>query len=100
LKLVGKVPWYEKFIFRMWTAATARKWAYVMGQRVQRFFMRNFFGAKDGWISRMPGPAKGWTQARDFPMPPKKTFRQLWKDRRTKPQSHRVTEDARRRGEK
>jgi L-lactate dehydrogenase complex protein LldF len=99
LKLVGKVPWYEKFIFRLWTAATARKWAYVMGQGVQRFFMRHLFASKDGWITKMPGPAKGWTQARDFPMPPAKTFRQLWKEREeSKPQSHRVTEDAQRRG--
>jgi L-lactate dehydrogenase complex protein LldF len=82
LKLLGKTPWYERCLFRMWTMATRRRWAYVLGQKVQRFFMRHLLGAKQGWIAKMPGPAKGWTAARDFPEPPAKTFRELWRERR------------------
>ena len=81
LKLVGKTPWYEKFIFRMWTIGLSSKFAYVMGQKMQRFAMRHLFKAKDGWVTKLPGPAKGWTEVRDFPQPPKKSFRELWKER-------------------
>jgi len=37
--------------------------------------------AHDGVISRLPGPLKGWTDARDFPTIPKESFRDWWKSR-------------------
>mgnify|MGYP001604059187 CR=1 FL=1 len=36
------------------------------------------------WIRSLPGPMKAWTQARDFPPLPSKSFRQLWRARRRK----------------
>jgi L-lactate dehydrogenase complex protein LldF len=81
LKTVGKTPWYEKFIFRLWTIGLSSLPAYVFGQKAQRFAMRHLMKSKDGWITKMPGPAKGWTQMRDFPKPPAKTFRELWDER-------------------
>jgi L-lactate dehydrogenase complex protein LldF len=81
LKLVGKTPWWEKLIFRLWTMGLANKGAYVLGQKAQRFAMRRLFKSRDGWITKLPGPAKGWTQARDFPRPPGKSFRELWAER-------------------
>ncbi|MEU5841550.1 LutB/LldF family L-lactate oxidation iron-sulfur protein [Rhodococcus sp. NPDC047139] len=33
---------------------------------------------KKGHISSLPGPMSGWTNARDIPAPPKRTFRQWW----------------------
>jgi L-lactate dehydrogenase complex protein LldF len=82
LKLVGKTPWYEKWIFKMWTIGLKSKFAYVVGQKMQRFAMRHLFRkSKDGWLTKLPGPAKGWTDIRDFPLPPKKNFRELWKAR-------------------
>jgi len=32
----------------------------------------------DGWISVLPGLLGGWTQARDFPAPARRTFREVW----------------------
>ncbi len=78
----GKTPWYEKLLFRIWAKGLANKPAYVFGQKFQKFIMRHFLKTKDGWITHMPGPAQGWTQARDFPQPPAKTFRQLYKERK------------------
>jgi L-lactate dehydrogenase complex protein LldF len=79
LKLVGKTPWYEKFIFRLWTISLSNKPIYILAQKLQRFAMRHLFKkSKDGWLTKLPGPAKGWTAVRDFPQPPKKSFRELW----------------------
>lgn len=82
LKTVGKTPWWEKHIFRLWRIGLASKGAYVAGQKLQKFAMRKLLRGKDGWITKMPGPAKGWTAARDFPVPPAKTFRELYAERR------------------
>ena len=34
-----------------------------------------------GWIRSMPGPIGGWTDARDMPTPPSKSFRDWWRER-------------------
>jgi L-lactate dehydrogenase complex protein LldF len=36
--------------------------------------------ARDGWISRLPGPLSGWTKSRDFPAMPAKSFSQRWQE--------------------
>ncbi len=38
-------------------------------------------GSRDGWIRRLPGPARGWTASRDFPVPSRRPFRQRWEER-------------------
>jgi L-lactate dehydrogenase complex protein LldF len=36
--------------------------------------------ARDGWIKKLPGPLGGWTQSRDFPAAPAKSFTQRWQE--------------------
>jgi L-lactate dehydrogenase complex protein LldF len=35
-----------------------------------------------GWIRRMPGPGRGWTQHRDLPRPAKESFSEWWRANR------------------
>jgi L-lactate dehydrogenase complex protein LldF len=74
-------PWYERIVFKVWAATLKHNWTYRLGQSFQRFGMRRL-KSRDGWISKMPGPAKGWTDVRDFPVPPKQSFRDLWKQKK------------------
>lgn len=83
MKEQGITPWYEKIIFALWTFGLRYNWTYRVGQWGQKLVMR-WMPQKEGWISSLPGPAKGWTAVRDFPAPPKDTFRDLWKNRPAK----------------
>lgn len=38
--------------------------------------------AKNGWISSVPGPGKGWTDHRDLPAPATESFHRWWKKNR------------------
>ncbi len=68
----------ENFAYGMAKFVLSRPWLYRLGLRVSGWFLKR--RAKDGWIAKMPGPAKKWTDVRDFPAPPTKTFRQQWKE--------------------
>jgi L-lactate dehydrogenase complex protein LldF len=75
------VSWGERLLFRAWTLALGGPWRYRAAQWMQRFLLRSMAAKGGGWIARLPGPARGWTQMRDFPPPAAKTFRQMWKER-------------------
>jgi L-lactate dehydrogenase complex protein LldF len=66
----------EKLAYGVWTAVLARPWLYRFVLRFARVVLRPF--ARNGWLRRLPGPGSGWTVARDFPAPAKKSFRELW----------------------
>jgi L-lactate dehydrogenase complex protein LldF len=78
----------ERMAFRMWAWAMQRPQAY---ERLARIAV---IGAprgdeKTGWIKSLPGflapgPVAGWLQERDLPRPAARSFRQLWRERRTK----------------
>lgn len=38
--------------------------------------------ARDGWVTRLPGPLGRWTAHRDFPAMPERSFQQLWRARK------------------
>jgi L-lactate dehydrogenase complex protein LldF len=70
----------ERLLFKLWTFGLASPSRYRLGQRLQRLFLREL-ADEQGWIQSLPGPAKPWTDHRDFPAPAVKTFRQLWQER-------------------
>jgi L-lactate dehydrogenase complex protein LldF len=39
--------------------------------------------AKNGWISKLPGPLAGWTRSRDFPAMASESFLDRWRREHT-----------------
>jgi L-lactate dehydrogenase complex protein LldF len=69
---------WEDLAYRLWAAVLARPRLYRLGLRAARLLMRPL--ARGGWLRRLPGPGAGWTQARDFPAPARRSFRDRWKE--------------------
>ena len=61
-----------------WVAARPR--AYRAFARAARWALA--LRARDGWIDRLPGLGAGWTASRDFKRPARKSFQELWQERR------------------
>jgi L-lactate dehydrogenase complex protein LldF len=59
-----------------WTFASERR--YERAQRLARSASRPF--ARDGLIARLPALG-AWTETRDLPAPPRRTFREWWSSR-------------------
>jgi L-lactate dehydrogenase complex protein LldF len=71
------VPW-ERLAYWLWKEMLRRPWLYRLGLRLARWSLRPL--ARDGWLRKLPGPGAGWTTARDFPAPAKKSFRERWRE--------------------
>jgi L-lactate dehydrogenase complex protein LldF len=62
--------------FAKWASTPA---AYQMSTKMARTALKPWTKAE--YIEKGPGPLKGWTESRDFPAPPKKSFREWYKQR-------------------
>jgi len=71
-------PRGERLIYRLWSRAMASPRAYRLLTRIATRTLPWF--ARDGWMRRLPGPLRGWTDSRDFPAPAPRRFRDLWRD--------------------
>lgn len=76
----GRLPgWLEKGMARYAKTTVnpkqwgrAKKWASRLSSLVSR----------GGWIRRLPGPGRGWTQTRDLRRPARETFNDWWRSNR------------------
>ncbi len=68
----------ERFAYRVWAEIVRHPWLYRLALRLARMGLRPL--ARNGWLSKLPGPGSGWTAARDFPAPAAQSFRELWKN--------------------
>lgn len=76
----GRLPgWLEKGMSRYARTTTnpdrwarAKGWAWRLSSLV----------SSRGWIRRIPGPARGWTESRDMRRPAKESFNQWWRSKR------------------
>jgi L-lactate dehydrogenase complex protein LldF len=67
----------EEWVYRLWRMVLQRPWLYRVMTRLARWTLR--LRGKGGWLSKLPGPAAGWTQTRDFPIPARRSFRSGWR---------------------
>jgi L-lactate dehydrogenase complex protein LldF len=73
-------PAWLRVGMRAYAAAATRPWLYRLAVRATRRAVR--MRARNGWISRLPGPLARWTDARDFPAFAPVTFQEAWRRRR------------------
>ncbi len=64
---------------RLWAAAMRTPARYAMAFGAARLALRML--SRRGAVRWLPGPFGGWTRGRNFPAPPRKTFRQMWTER-------------------
>lgn len=69
------------------TSVLVRVWAWAVAKPGRMRALARWVGHlgrlfwPSGWTSGLPGPLKGWTRARDFPLPATKSFQALWQER-------------------
>jgi L-lactate dehydrogenase complex protein LldF len=66
----------EAIGYWLWKEILRRPWLYRLALRAAGLVARA--STKEGWFHRLPGPASGWTAARDFPVPASRSFRDRW----------------------
>jgi L-lactate dehydrogenase complex protein LldF len=66
----------ESLIYGIWKLGL--RWPRLY--RIGAWLTTRLVGRAAGWFERLPGPFAGWTQARDFPAPAPRSFRDLWKE--------------------
>jgi L-lactate dehydrogenase complex protein LldF len=75
----GRAPSYITQGIAMFRRIAARPWLFGAAGKMAALGSRAM--AKNGWITRMPGPLAGWTQSRDFPAMASESFQDRWKKR-------------------
>jgi L-lactate dehydrogenase complex protein LldF len=70
-------PKAERLIYGVWKLGL--RWPRMY--RIGAWLTTRLFGRGPiGWFDRLPGPLAGWTHARDFPAPARRSFRDHWKE--------------------
>jgi L-lactate dehydrogenase complex protein LldF len=76
----GRLPgWLERGMARYAkTASDPSRWG-----RAKRWISRlTALVSSQGWITRLPGPGRGWTESRDLPRPARESFNDWWRSNR------------------
>jgi len=73
-----KPPITERLTMSTWAWGLGKDSRYRLGSRLFRLAVRPF--VRGGKIKTLPGPGRGFTEVRDLPEPPGKTFRDRWRD--------------------
>jgi L-lactate dehydrogenase complex protein LldF len=68
----------ENWAYSLWKGVLRRPWLYRLALKAARIFLRPF--ATEGWLTKLPGAGKNWTQKRDFPAPAPRSFRERWQE--------------------
>ncbi|MBE7469617.1 MAG: (Fe-S)-binding protein [Anaerolineae bacterium] len=76
----GQAPAWLKLGIGLYRFAVVRPGLYRLGGSLAGRATRLL--AKNGWISKLPGPVAAWTDTRDFPAFAPKSFSQQWQEER------------------
>jgi L-lactate dehydrogenase complex protein LldF len=71
----------ERAIYRTWAWALQSPFLYKLIGHFQKWDLRRR-ARETGWVEKMPSIASGWTQIRALPAPARRTFHQLWRERK------------------
>ena len=71
----------ERMVYRTWARMLHSPLLYWLIATMQKWDLRRR-ARGTGWVRKLPKIAAGWTQIRDMPAPAKRTFHEMWKDRR------------------
>jgi L-lactate dehydrogenase complex protein LldF len=74
-------PWSERAGLKLWAWFARRPALYAFASRLGVRFLRRLAGS-DGLIHHLP-LGKGWTMGRDMPAPAGRTFRDLYRQRKS-----------------
>lgn len=69
----------ERMVYRLWAWSYRSPMMYRIISRLQGWSLRRRAKKNNGWVTKLPKMAAGWTDVRDMPAPAKKAFRDLWK---------------------
>ncbi len=83
-------PRGERISMGLFAFLASKSWRFGMARSVARIFLRLWLGRNPE--SRLFGPLRAWTQGRNFPRPPRESFRSAW--RRLSPVNEPVTPSA------
>jgi L-lactate dehydrogenase complex protein LldF len=79
----GKTSWWMDFAIQSWMRAWQRPWLYRLISRIAgpgtRLFAKKQADGREV-CENLPGPFKGWTNTRNFPVAASRTFHDRWKD--------------------
>ncbi|MEX0863484.1 MAG: LutB/LldF family L-lactate oxidation iron-sulfur protein [Acidimicrobiia bacterium] len=75
-----RLPGWLNRGMKAYTAAATDPLRWARLKRLARVLTAPF--SARGWIRRIPGPARGWTNHRDLPRPPKESFNDWWRENR------------------
>jgi L-lactate dehydrogenase complex protein LldF len=70
-------PAWLKIAMRGFGWIVSRPALYRLANQIARAALRP--AARNGWISKAPGPAAAWTKSRDLRSPAKSTFQEQWR---------------------
>tara|TARA_B100001939_G_scaffold320923_2_gene310183 strand:+ start:15125 stop:16540 length:1416 start_codon:yes stop_codon:yes gene_type:complete len=73
-------PFTERVMLRGWAWLCRHPHLYRSVIRLMSSLLRRL--SHGGWITSLPGLGRAWTQDRDMPAPPAKTFFEEWEDKR------------------
>ncbi|MDE2260735.1 MAG: iron-sulfur cluster-binding protein [Betaproteobacteria bacterium] len=77
----GLRPWHERLFIRLWRGVANRPRLYALMTQVGVRVL-SLLGGKKKLLHHLPG-LDGWTDGRDMPAPQGKTFRELYRKRRS-----------------